>query len=517
MNAYADLFCKIERNLFVALYIKKLPLNDTKRQFLKQFQITGRQFNAIKVQLEGRVSSIKERQPERIAALKIKIEQAEKVIEKLVKKPLKQHQKKRRLSILKCKLSVLEDDVSAGRIRLCFGSKKCFKQQFHLAENGFASHADWLAVWQQSRSDQFFVLGSKDETAGNQSCTATSDKDGLILRLRLPDALAVYGKYITIPAVHFAYGHENILQALASSQRVSSVNEEGKVSVKRTGTAISYRFVRDAKGWRVFASLSVAAPEQKSASELGAIGVDVNAEHLAVSEINHHGNWVNSYRLPLNTYGKSTEQAKALIGDVAKQIAVLAVNTGKPVVIESLNFQRKKAALEQENSSFSRMLSSFAYGKTLNAIKSACFRMGVEVREINPAFTSVIGAVKYSQKYGLSVHQGAALAIARRGLGLSEKPPRQQAIVPVANGGHVTLSLPEQDRHKHVWSAWGKIRTKLKAVHVAHFRRGENITPLPLRPALKRRELSTHWNWSGDAPANRDQHCSGHVFEVLPF
>ncbi|WP_422451087.1 MULTISPECIES: hypothetical protein [unclassified Endozoicomonas] len=33
---------------------------------------------------------------------------------------------------------------------------------------------------------------------------------------------------------------------------------------------------------------------------------------------------------------------------------------------------------------------------------------------INPAYTSVIGRTKFSGQYGLSVHHGAAVAIARR-------------------------------------------------------------------------------------------------------
>ena len=48
--------------------------------------------------------------------------------------------------------------------------------------------------------------------------------------------------------------------------------------------AISYRFVRDTKGWRVFASFDVAAPAQASNRRHGALGVDMNADHLAVSE-----------------------------------------------------------------------------------------------------------------------------------------------------------------------------------------------------------------------------------------
>ena len=48
---------------------------------------------------------------------------------------------------------------------------------------------------------------------------------------------------------------------------------------------------------------------------LGAIGVDINSEHLAVAETDRFGNLVEAMRIPLNTYGKSTAQAKAVSGD----------------------------------------------------------------------------------------------------------------------------------------------------------------------------------------------------------
>ena len=63
--------------------------------------------------------------------------------------------------------------------------------------------------WQDARRDEFFVLGSRDETAGCQLCVATVADDGtLTLRLRLPDCLAEqHGKYLVIAGVRFAYGH----------------------------------------------------------------------------------------------------------------------------------------------------------------------------------------------------------------------------------------------------------------------------------------------------------------------
>lgn len=52
-------------------------------------------------------------------------------------------------------------------------------------------------------------------------------------------------------------------------------------------------------------------------------------------------------------------------------------------------------------------------------------RHGVAVRKVNPAFSSVIGRVKFMARYGLSMHQAAALVLARRLLGDSEHSPRR--------------------------------------------------------------------------------------------
>jgi len=92
-----------------------------------------------------------------------------------------------------------------------------------------------------------------------------------------------------------------------------------------------------------------------------------------------------------------------------------------------------------------RMISSFAYRLVGTSVKSACFRAGVETIEVNPAYTSVTGAVNHARRRGIPVHQGAAYAIARRGLGLSERPTVRKAVVPARNGAHVTFDLRAQD------------------------------------------------------------------------
>ena len=58
-----------------------------------------------------------------------------------------------------------------GWVRLCFGSTAVVAEA--MISNGYGSHEEWLSEWRAARSDEFFVLGSRDETAGCQLCVAT--------------------------------------------------------------------------------------------------------------------------------------------------------------------------------------------------------------------------------------------------------------------------------------------------------------------------------------------------------
>ena len=340
------------------------------------------------------------------------------------------HQKKRRLANLRSQLAGLEADIAEGLVRLCFGSKRLWRKQHDLEANGYASREEWLKDWRGARSDEFFVLGSRDETAGCQLCVATVADDGtLTLRLRLPDCLAnQHGKYLFIQGVRFAYGHEQVLAALGSNADYAAYRRQhGEREARGTalGQAISYRFKRDDKGWRVFVSTEMMEVPVVTDRRRGAVGVDLNADHLAVAETDASGNCINAWRVPLVTYGKNTHQTEALIGDAVASVVAYAREVRKPIVIEKLDFRQKKAVLEGESRRYSRMLSSFSYGKIKANFLSRGYRQGVEVIQVNPAYSSVIGRVKFMERYGLTVHQAAALVLARRMLGCSERIPRR--------------------------------------------------------------------------------------------
>ena len=270
-----------------------------------------------------------------------------------------------------------------------------------------------------------------------------TDDGSLTLRLRMPDCLAEeYGKYLVIPHVRFAYGHEQVLAALGSNAEYAAYRREhGDKAARATalGQAISYRFKRDGNGWRVFVSTEMMDVPVVTDKRRGAIGVDLNADHLAVSETDSSGNCINAWRVPLVTYGKNTNQAEAIIGDAVASVVEYAREVGKPIVIEKLDFRQKKSVLEGESRKYSRMLSSFSYGKVKAYFLSRGYREGVEVHQVNPAYSSVVGRVKFMERYGLTVHQAAALVLARRLLGCSERIPHRW-VAPIGNGVHIAFT-----------------------------------------------------------------------------
>ena len=491
LATYAELYGQVERKLFaeVAAGRSAAPL---KSDYIREHGIPARLFNAVRVSLDGKVSAVRAAQRLRVDSLERRIAPGERQVAKAEEQGRWQqvHQKRRRLANLKSKLAVLQADIAAGRVRLCFGSKRLWRKQHHLEANGYASHEEWRRDWRDARSNEFFVLGSRDETSGCQLCVASIADDGsLTLRLRMPDCLAEqYGKYLVIEGVRFAYGHGQVLAALASNaEYVAYRREHGDQAARATelGQAISYRFKRDAKGWRVFATTELPELEITTDRWRGAIGVDLNADHVAVAETDASGNYVNAWRVPLVTYGKNTNQAEALIGDAVASVVEYARGAGKPLVIEKLDFRQKKAVLEGESRKYSRMLSSFAYGKVKAYFLSRGYREGVEIIEVNPAYSSVVGRVKFMERYGLTVHQAAALVLARRYLGCSERIPRRW-VAPIGNGVYVAFTIPERKRVKHVWTYWGAIAGQLRPALAAQHRLGKRRRrPNPVQAVVR--------------------------------
>ena len=479
LSAYAERFGKLERKLFGRLRAG-VPVTEAKRDFLGKYGIPARMFNAVYASLRGKVASRRGSLALQRDTLVAAIRRAERVLVKVRKKgELRSvHHKQRRLESLRDRLGQVERDIAEGRVRLCFGSRKLFRAQNHLEANGYGDHEEWLSEWRRRRDDSFFVLGSRDETGGCQACVATVAEDGSVsLRLRLPDSLAgEHGKHLVLEGLDFNHGHHQVVAALDSCREYGKYRRghpgerQGDVP-SWLGQAVSYRFKVDGKGWRVFVTVAREEVPLVTDSRRGAVGVDLNEDHLAVTETDSWGNWLHSFSVPLVTHGRTARQAEALTGDAVARVVEYARGVGKPIAYEKLDFRGKKVSLEGESPRRSRMLSSFAYGQFREYLVSRGHREGVEVVGVNPAYSSVIGRVKFMERYGLTVHQAAAMVLARRIPGGSERIPRRW-VCPDGRGGHVAFVVPVRKRAKHVWTHWGAISGQLGPALAARHRPG---------------------------------------------
>jgi hypothetical protein len=99
----------------------------------------------------------------------------------------------------------------------------------------------------------------------------------------------------------------------------------------------------------------------------------------------------------------------------------------------------------------------------------------VAYKKVNPAYTSVIGKVKYKEMYGVTTHEAAAFVIARRGLGFNEKISVYNCEAKrVKRNIMGTLGEKYCGKRVHSWVLWSKV----KAVLTGQWERMRNLQEL---------------------------------------
>jgi IS605 OrfB family transposase len=89
------------------------------------------------------------------------------------------------------------------------------------------------------------------------------------------------------------------------------------------------------------------------------------------------------------------------VRSLAIQIVDQANAEQKPVVIESLDFSGKKSSLqkgEQGQARYNAMLSSLSCRLFRQSLTMQCLKQGVALVHVNPAYTSLLGKLKYNRE-----------------------------------------------------------------------------------------------------------------------
>ncbi|MBW8352199.1 transposase, partial [Bacillus sp. IITD106] len=138
------------------------------------------------------------------------------------------------------------------------------------------------------------------------------------------------GTAIEIPNLVFPYGQEHVEYAIQGQLNLSAVWR------KKEGSPIAWS-VEDHGDYYIFKCI-VDTPENEHTNHSradGVVGLDLNVDHIAWSNINPKGQLVSSGVFRFDVTGKSTGQAIKWIEAEAIAVVDLAVQLNKPIVLEN--------------------------------------------------------------------------------------------------------------------------------------------------------------------------------------
>ena len=317
---------------------------------------------------------------------------------------------------------------------ICFGTKKLFRQQYHLEENGLPDHKEWQNRFFAKRDSYAEFLGCAEEPCGNQNCQLTYDNatGTYILRIRKEYCLGGAEKvkpgddssWLTIKGLRFRYREQELRDV------VTAHKDSG-----RTKEPVTVRILRRDNKWYIQVMISTVIRESRqwnTDSHYGVLSTDFNEGFVEVTELDRYGNLRDAWHYDLSGH-KNTKGALNGMRKFAAWFADLATSRHKDIVIEDLSFKGRKAktipTISKSGKKYNRMIHALDYRRYVSCLENACGRKGIFLIKVNPAYASQIGRQKYAGRMKLTVHRAAAYIIGRRAMGFHDtliKETKQQ-------------------------------------------------------------------------------------------
>jgi len=291
-----------------------------------------------------------------------------------------------------------------------FGGKRLFEK---LCKNHLSGKAreKLKKQWRELRQGTFISIGSKSDK-GNR-LTRFEDLNGqLHLRITTGNREFIYAKVLREPSNSKDKWITFIAMLLESWQ---------------TKNYFAYTVELKLRDGEVYGSVSfeIPTPEVRYTKENGVIAIDTNASpiHLAIAEVSKTGELVSYQTISLHRLlGLSQNSKNHQEWILAHQIVDLAIEKGKAIAVENLK-KLKKGKRGDGKAELRKILHHWNAKKFLQKLKRVAMLRGVGVVEVNPAYTSVIGMLKYAPQLSIDKDIASAYVIGRRALGFKEDTP----------------------------------------------------------------------------------------------
>ena len=396
----------------------KLKTNLLNTKLQNEYNISKRTAGSIIKTVRGRINSIKELKKAEIKQKQYKLEKISEKLEKLIpalldlklkaeknniKDLIKYKNFKTKTAFMKIrkdklvnKIKSLNHQLETNKFKITFGTKKLFRQS--------------LEKFLNKRDNQIIFVGSKDEMSCNQTFQLkyVAKINQFILKIRKDfkykdgkrEERYVYGKC-------FFNNHKKLIKEI----------------LKFKNSPLTYRIIERNNKYYLQCIFEIDSRNTiLTRKNHGTIGIDFNKGFLAISQTNKYGHLIGTDKM-LYRFGNGNKTKNDLLLIINK-LTELAINTGKDIAIEDLNFLKTKSKTTKGNSEkgkkYNKILHSLAYRIFLDRTEQICNKKKIGLLKVNPAWTSWIAKNKFCNKMKLNIHTGASFVIARRGMNIKD-------------------------------------------------------------------------------------------------
>ncbi len=291
-----------------------------------------------------------------------------------------------------------------------FGSKKLFEKlcKNHLTEK---VREELKKQWKEQRQGTLISIGSKSDK-GNRLMRFEDPNGQLHLRINTGNREFIYAKVLREPSNNKDKWITFMAMLLESWQ---------------TQNYFAYTVELKLRDGEVYGSVSfeLPTPKVKCTKENGVIAIDTNASpiHLAIAEVSKTGELLSYQTISLHhLLGLSQNSKDHQEWILAHKIVDIAIQRNKAIAVENLK-KLKKGMRGDGKATLRRRLHHWNAKKFLQKLKRVAMLKGVEIVEINPAYTSIIGMLKYAPQLNIDKDIAGAYVIGRRALGFKEDMP----------------------------------------------------------------------------------------------
>lgn len=315
--------------------------------------------------------------------------------------------------------------------KVIFGGRKNFIDRCQ----GKISSAEWKAL----RDNRVVSRGDVNKKGNpNTRLIKEKDKTYLIINTDQYEKRGKAKRYIQIKA--------EIYLPWKPSKKTGAINGRNYrqmiLDCVSAGQAYQVEIIQKNKHYYCHITVEEAEPKAIFNNYNGLEGIDTNPDGLALTLISKDGNFKESCWFGDGELcNASSNRRSHIIGKIARQAVAKAKEHGVAIVIEDLKFKDDRDL----RAKIARKIHQFTYSKLLQSIEREAIREAVGIIKVNPAYTSMVGKYKYQRQFGLTVHQAAAMVIARRGYGFKDKLPKAVKGI---------LPNKTKESYQHHWSKW---------------------------------------------------------------